>query len=265
MKRAAYLILLIILGIALFLSLSCTKEKVPTLPNFEEGALASNVWEFDHILWFHLTYVNVLKGIANVDITMSAKGESPNASLKIGTQDISFQTVSTFTDGKLYYGGSVTLNTDQAVLYQITNGDNTYSGTVTAMPQEINVATWPEFNQNVNYSVSWVNTPDPNFHVVKSMISGEGGNLEMVKQISGNVKDYTLLQTFWAGILPIDYFQLDINAISYEMKNSNKVLIVGQTTNSNIWGDKKNNTIQNLNKKPFEFIDIISEDIRNHQ
>ena len=116
MKKFSIILLLMVLAMSALLISSCSK---PTVPNFEElgeiGVPAS-VWEYEHTVWFDINYVDMDKGSANVNIWMSAKGENPNATLKIVNKNIVFDTVLSYTHGKIYYGGDYELlNMDQPV------------------------------------------------------------------------------------------------------------------------------------------------------
>jgi hypothetical protein len=262
MKTLIRVVLLLALGAAMFLASSCTKDETPVTPNFEEYGIPSHVWDYNHVVWFELDYFEPAKGIANVEVWMSAKGDDPNATLRIGTQDITFDEVISYTKGKIYYGGEISLSTDQPVSYLITNGESTYEGNVAVLPKEITVATWPNFMETTNYSPTWQITPDPKFHVIDAGASNEATDLQVVRQIDGNIKTYTLLQSTWANLIPIQEFYFGINAVGYEMKNDNKVLIVGTTGNYYWWTSTKGEQHAQPARKPFRFMDQIAEDIQ---
>ncbi len=261
MKTYLRIGLLTVLGLAMFFALSCTKDEKPTTPNFEEPGISSHIWDYKHVVWFNLNYFEPTKGIANVDIFMTAKGDAPDATLRIGTQDIEFPYVTSYTDGKIYAGGEININTDQPVSYLITNDDKTYEGSISVLPHQIDVSAWPTFAQNTNYSPTWSIDPEPDFHVIDSMIWGENAELDYIRQIDGDVMTYTLLQSEWASLLPVQEFVFGINAIGYEMKNSNNVLIVGQTDNYYDWALDKRQPANRPAMKPFRYMDRIIEDI----
>ena len=119
MKKFSIMLLLMVLAMSALLISSCSK---PTVPNFEELGIGvpASVWEYEHTVWFDINYVDMDKGSANVNIWMSAKGENPNATLKIVNKNIVFDTVLSYTHGKIYYGGDYELlNMDQPVAYEI--------------------------------------------------------------------------------------------------------------------------------------------------
>lgn len=247
---------MVIVSILALSLLSCSTDETPTTPNFET-VVPDYVWDYNHVIWFYLDYFNPTKGLANVEIVMSAKGENPNATLKIGTQNITFEDITSSSEGKVYYGGEIDLNTEQPVSYEIVNNGKTYSGNISALPREISVSTWPTFTENINYSASWAITPDPDFHVITAYAGGTDPDLYHIRQIEGDVKTYTLLQSFWAPVIPVEWFEFVINAISYERMNSNKVLIVGQTETGYNWPDKA----KGVARQPFRFLEQIRQDI----
>lgn len=261
MKKYASILLLMVLGLSVLLITSCAK---PTVPNFEEISIPTNVWDYEHVVWFDINYVELDKGSANVDIWMSAKGVDPNATLKIVTQDIVFDQVVSYTEGKIYYGGSYNLlNMDQPVAYEIVNGDETYTGNIAleTWPQKVNVATWPEFNENTNYSPSWTISADPKFHVIDAGAYGADTDVEIFRQIAGTEKTFLLDQTYWNDIKPIEEFFFGINAIGYEMMNKNKVLIAGVSHSYYDWMIPEDKASPQPRRNPFRFMDQIQADI----
>ncbi len=262
MKTLLSVLLLVVLGLTVLLISSCAK---PTVPNFEDYGIPSSVWDYEHVVWFDLNYVDQAKGSANVDIWMSAKGENADASLKIVADNIVFDEITSFTEGKIYYGGSYNLlNLDQAVTYQITSGENTYDGeiAIATWPKQVEVSTWQEFNQDINYSASWTVTPDPKFHVIDAGAYGVETDIEVFRQIEGTERNYTLNQSSWTAIKPIEQFYFGINAIGYEMLERNKVLVVGVAQKYYDWFNLpgKGHAIQR-DRKPFRFMDQIQQEI----
>lgn len=260
MKKQIQVLLLVVLGLSVLMISSCQK---PTVPNFEEGGVPSNVWDYNHVMWFDLNYVNdAPKGIANVDIWMSAKGADPKATLMIGTQNIVFDDVISYTDGRVYFGGNYSLNTDQPVTYEIKDGADTYTGSISILPKQVEVTAWPDFNQTTNFSPSWTLAQDPQLHVIDAGVYGAGTQIEFVRQIPGIQKNFTLLQSSWAPYMPVEDFYFGINAIGYEMLNKNKVLIVGASGNY-YWWDKSGgkSPAHQPQAKPFRFMDQIQQDM----
>ncbi len=259
MKRTIQILLLLAMGLSVLMISSCQK---PTVPNFEEYGVPSNVWDYNHVIWFDLDYQDdAPKGIANVDIWMSAKGVNPNATLKIGTQTINFDEITSYTDGKIYFGGNYSLNTDQPVNYVITDQGNEYTGSISILPKRVVVPAWPAFNQTTNYSPSWSISQDPQFHVIDSGIYGTETELDIVRQIPGTQKTYTMIQSLWAPYLPVEEFFFGANAVGYEMLNKNKVLIVGATGNYYYFSAFGKGLVQQMQRKPFRFMDLIQADI----
>lgn len=263
MKYSTRIALLLVLGLLLLALLSCSKDETPTTPNFEIGGVPSYVWDYNHILWFELMYQDATKGVATVNLMMSAKGDNPDAALMIGTQTINFPEVVSYTKGKIYFGGQYTLNTDQPVSYKITGNSSTYEGNISALPKKVEVTTWPTFAENINYSASWTSATDPKFHVIDAYARGEATDINWIRQIAGTDKAYTLLQSMWSSLIPIQEFYFGINAVGYEMKNSNKVLIVGETGNYYEWPNDVKGASSRPERKPFQYLDRIQADINN--
>lgn len=264
MKKFSIMLLLMVLAMSALLISSCSK---PTVPNFEElgeiGVPAS-VWEYEHTVWFDINYVDMDKGSANVNIWMSAKGENPNATLKIVNKNIVFDTVLSYTHGKIYYGGDYELlNMDQPVAYEIVSGGKTYTGNITldTWPQMVNVPTWPEFHQDTNYSPSWTISADPKFHIIEAGAYGAETVMTVIRQIPGTEKTFTLDQTHWSKIKPIKSFSFGINAVGYEMMNKNKVLITGISHNYYYWSQYELKTSHQTQRNPLRFMDQIQADM----
>lgn len=274
MKNTLSVLLLMVLGLSVLLISSCAK---PTVPNFEEYGIPSSVWDYEHVVWFDLNYVDQAKGSANVDIWMSVKGENPNATLKIVSKDIVFDEIISYSEGKIYHGGNYELlNLDQAVTYEIKSGENTYTGEIAknTWPQKVLVDNWPVFDPDINYSPSWTIPLDPevnleldpelgpDLHVIDADAYGEDTDIEIIRQIEGTKRTYTLDKTIWNPIKPIEGFYFSINAIGYEMVKKNKVLVVGVTGSYYDWYENtsKDQAIQR-NIQPFRFMDQIQQDI----
>ncbi len=258
MKNLIRVMLLLGIGISVFMVTSCSKT---TEPNFEEPMISSVLWDYDNVVWFDLDYHEPLKGIANVYIWMSAKGENPNATLKIGTQNINFNYVTSSTDGKIYGGGEYSLNTDQPVTYEINNGGKTYTGSVSILPKKVEVSTWPDFNPNNNYSVNWSIAKDPQFHVISAYFDGNSKVVDYLRQIPGTQKNYTLLQSNWSQYTPLSGFEFAINAVGYERLNKKKVLIAGVSTAWTWWANEPEKGSRTPKTEPFRFFDQIAQDI----
>lgn len=259
MKNTLSVLLLMVLGLSVLLISSCAK---PTVPNFEEYGIPSSVWDYEHVVWFDLNYVDQAKGIADVEIWMSAKGVDPNASLTIGTQPISFNETYSYTEGEVYYGGEYSLNTDQLVSYKIIDGDNEYSGSISILPKKVEVAEWPVFDPIQSFAPSWTIADSPQFHVIDAEAEGLNSDIKVIRQIEGTERSYTIQQSNWSPIMPIDNFQFGINAIGYEMLERNKVLVVGVAGSYYDWptiSDK--GKASRRSTQPFRFMDQIQQDI----
>lgn len=258
MKNLIRVMLILVIGISVFLISSCSK---PTEPNFEEPMIFSALWDYEHVVWFDLDYEEPTKGIAHVNIWMSAKGENPNATLKIGTQNINFDFITSYTDGKVYGGGQYSLNTDQPVTYEIVNGDKKYTESISILPKKVEVPTWPDFNPNNNYSVNWSIAKDPQLHVIYAYFGGNNKDADYIRQIPGNQKNYTLLQSTWAQYAPLYDFDFVINAVGYERLNKNKVLIAGVSNDWTWWMEDGGKKSESPKTKPFRFLEQVIEDI----
>ena len=232
-----YVRILMILGLALvlFSAISCSKDSKPTTPNFEE--FAPYVWDYENVLWFNLSYDTKL-GAAVANVWLTSKGMDDVSVLKINNQDIDFDYMQSYTEGKFYSGGFVEINTTQPVTYEITKGDKEYTGNM-ELPDEV-MGNFPAYVETNNFAPSWSITGDidPDFQLVSSYISGEDGiDRNYVRQIAGSERNYSLLSTFWQDMIPISEFGFAVEAIVYKMKNSNKVLTVGVSSDDYYWGN----------------------------
>lgn len=275
MKNLRFLSILAILLVASLVLISCSKDDkkptAPPTPNFEEEFIPSSLWNYQHVLWFDLQYQDDVSGLADVLVSMTARGEDDtNYSLTIGAREVEFGSVTSYTKGKIYSWGEIGLSTDQPISYKINKIVNgapqvVYQGniTVTALPKKINVTTWPEFVQNVNYSPSWSIEPAPNFHVIEAYAGNLENGSNLVRQIPGNEQTYTLLKSFWQPFGEVTDFYFDINAISFELQHKYKVLIVGRTDTSYEWNNGEDGNGQ-APRKPgsqFRFMDKIEQEI----
>ena len=273
MKNLRFLSILAILLVASLVLISCSKDDkkptAPPTPDFEEYHIQSSLWNYQHVLWFDLQYQDDVSGLADVLVSMSARGDdNTNYSLTIGAREIEFDHVTSYTKGKIYSWGEIGLSTDQPVSYKINKIVNgapqvVYEGSVTALPKRINVATWPEFAQNVNYSPSWSINPEPNFHVIDALVGDDDSGSSLVRQIPGNEQTYTLLKSFWEPFDEVNYFYFGINAISFELQHKYKVLIVGNSNTSYDWNNVEEGNGQ-APRKPgsqFRFMDKIEQEI----
>ena len=264
MKRYYYIPAMMLLIIIMTVGFSCSKEETPTTPNFEEYGIPSYIWDYNYVVWFDLNYENRNQNMAEAEIWMTAKGDSPDASLKIGTSDIVFNTIESYTDGKIYRGGFLDISTDQPITYQIKDlvNNKTYNGSISFLPKNIIVDTWPEFSQNYNYSPLWEVTEIPDFNVIDAGWQGNNQQCEYIRQIDGDINTYTLVKTEWENQIPIENFYFGVNSIGYQRKNDDKVLIVGVSSNYYWWdasGEGKNEL--KSHHSPFRFLDLIQEDI----
>lgn len=229
------IVLLVILAVLALSVLSCSKESKPTIPNFEE--FNPTLWEYTNSLWFDLDYDSKL-GAATADIWLSAKGDMPNATLEVNNQMITFEFYDTYTEGRVYGGASIELNTTQPVNYEIVNvGGKTYSGIIT-LPDEIN-GNFPAFMENNNYPASWTyaGAKDPQIQVISASASSQntGQSHYFTKEIPGEQRDYTLLKSMWEALAPLDYFRFQTNAIVYKRAHGDKVLTVGYSYDNYSW------------------------------
>ena len=131
------------------------------------------------MIWFDLDYQDTKLGPADVNIWFSVKGEDKTATLKINSQEINFTDVFSYTEGKIYSGATLAVNTTQLVTYEIL--DNTgkrYTGNM-ILPDEV-TGNFPDFNPNNNFAPSWVyggdslNPPkSPDFQLVYAWAMAE--------------------------------------------------------------------------------------------
>ena len=264
MKHYLYFPVLILLITFMTLGLSCSKEETPTTPNFEQYGIPSYIWDYNYVVWFDLNYENRNQNMAEAEIWMTAKGVAPDASLKIGTSDIMFNTIESYSEGKIYTGGIINLSTDQPISYQIKDliNNKTYTGNISFLPKNIIVDNWPEYSQNNNYSPFWQINETPDFNVIDAGWQGNNQQCEYIRQIDGSINTYTLVKTEWQNQIPIEEFYFGINAIGYQRKHDNKVLFVGVSSNYYWWDatGKGQNELK-PHHSPFRFIELIQEDI----
>lgn len=234
MKTAIRFILLAILGLSLFLVACSGDDDKPTTPNFEQ--FTPYLWDYDHVIWFDLDYNYVDKlGNTVANITLTTKGEDSEAILKINNELVEFACMESYTEGRIYYGAEVELNTNQQVSYEVDRNGSIKQGTINVgqFPDEV-VGSFPDFQASNNYSPSWAleneenpDFEDPDFHLINAGVTGDEQELYYVKQVDGEERTYTLIKDFWDDLTEIEDFYFDINAIKYKMRNSNKVLTVG--------------------------------------
>ena len=273
MKNLRFLSILAILLVAALVLISCSKDDkkptAPPTPDFEEYYIQSSLWNYQHVLWFDLQYQDDVSGLADVFVSMSARGEDDtNYSLTIGAREIDFGVVTSYTKGKIYSWGEIGLSTDQPVSYKINKIVNgvpqvVYQGSVTALPKKINVATWPPFNENMNYAPSWDIDLEPNFHVIEAYAGNWENCGTFVRQIPGSGRNYTLYKSFWEPFGNVTNFTFGINAISFELQHKYKVLIVGNSNTSYDWNNGEDGNGQ-APRKPgsqFRFMDKIEQEI----
>lgn len=238
MKNYTRVALLIVLGLTMIFVLSCSKDDKPTTPNFED--FAPYVWDYDHVLWFDVDYdyTNAKLGNALAGINLSAKGEDADVILKINNVPVDFQYVESYTQGKFYSDAHVELNTNQQVTYEINNNGKKYTGTIDVgeLPDEVDGA-FPDFIYANNYAPTWsiFGDIDPKFQMIYAGVAGENQSREYSRQIDGDERNHLLLSSFWQGIGEVDYFNFDVSAILYKLRNSNKVLTVGVSYDSYYW------------------------------
>jgi len=254
--------LLVILAVLALSVLSCSKESKPTIPNFEE--FSPTLWEYTNSLWFDLDYNADKLGPATADIWLSVKGLAPNATLKVNNQMITFDYYDTYTEGRVYGGASIELNTTQPVNYEIVNvGGKTYSGIMT-LPDEVN-GNFPVFMENNNYPASWAyaGAADPQIQVINAYAEATdtAQSHYFTKEIPGEQRDYTLLKSMWDALTPLDHFRFQTNAIVYKRAHGDKVLTIGSSYDYYSWynGDKGSATRTPLDKN--QVLELIQKDI----
>ncbi len=260
MKKNVRILSLGVLALIALLAFSCTTDNKPTTPNFED--FSPYIWDYDSVIWFDLDY-DVKLGAASVDLWLSAKGEEVVSSLKINNQPVEFEYEDHFTGGKIYSGASIDINTTQPVTYEITRNGKKSTGNM-ELPDMI-TGNYPAYSATNNFAPSWTITGaiDPSFQVINSNAEGENGaSRSFTKQIAGDERNFSLLSTFWEDVAPIDYFSFDINAVTYKMKNNNKVLTVGVSNDHYIWSMTKNNESRHQGVKVSQFMDLIHQDMQ---
>jgi len=266
MRHYLYIPSMLLLTFLILGGLSCSKEETPTTPNFEEYGISSHIWDYNYVVWFDLDYTAQSKNMVAADIWMTAKGNASDASLKIGTTDIVFNTIESYTDGKIYRGATINLSTDQPISYKITNlaNNKTYTGSINFLPKNIVVDPWPSFSQDYNYSPLWSIAENPDFNVIDAGWEGSSQHCEYIRQIDGHINTYTLVKTEWQNQTPIENFYFGINAIGYQRKHDNKVLIVGVSNNYYWWNaNGKGQNEWQAHRSPLKFMDLIQEDINS--
>jgi hypothetical protein len=259
-KKNIRILSLGVLALFMLLAFSCTTDNKPTTPNFED--FSPYVWDYDSVIWFDLDY-DVKLGAASVDLWLSAKGEGVAASLKINNQPVAFQYEDHFTGGKIYSGASIEINTTQPVTYEITRNGKKSTGNM-ELPDMV-TGNFPAYAAANNFAPSWTIVGDisPSFQVINSYAEGENGDSRAyTKQIAGDERNFSLLSTFWQDVVPIDYFSFDINAITYKMKNNNKVLTVGVSNDDYLWSMTKNSLQRHPRMKVSQCMDLIHKDMQ---
>lgn len=271
MKNLTRFSILVIIAVSLLIGFSCSKDDnngptAPPTPNFED--ISPYMWDYNSVLSFDLDYATTKAGIAEIDITLTAKGEDAIASLTVNNIPVLFDYVTSYTKGKVYsfshYAtGPIQISTTQPVTYSITyNTTTTYSGTMD-LPDQV-IGNFPAFVQTNNYAPNWTlgegNQP-LDFQVISAYVNGpDWETRDYVRQVAGTVRDYTLPSTFWSGLNPISYFNFQVSPIVYRMKDSNKLLTVGISTGSYTWENDKGSAPQAPKTNLSKIMDLIHLD-----
>ncbi len=220
------------------------------------------------MIWFDLDYQDTKLGPADVNIWFSVKGEDKTATLKINSQEINFTDVFSYTEGKIYSGATLAVNTTQLVTYEIL--DNTgkrYTGNM-ILPDEV-TGNFPDFNPNNNFAPSWVyggdslNPPkSPDFQLVYAWAMAEDTSDTRVymRQLDGIQRNYTLLSTFWQPLTPLGEFFFSVWPITYKMVNGNKVLTVGTSYDAYCWCPEPPELVQPPRVKFSDIMELIHQD-----
>jgi len=80
----------------------------------------------------------------------------------------------------------------------------------------------------------------------------------------GDLIRASLVKTEWQNQTPIENFYFGINAIGYQRKHDNKVLIVGVSNNYYWWNaNGKGQNEWQAHRSPLKFMDLIQEDINS--
>ena len=258
-NRIFFFVILAVLALSV---LSCSKESKPTIPNFEE--FSPTLWEYTNSLWFDLDYNDSKLGPATAEIWLSVKGEMPSATLKVNNQMINFAYYDTYTEGRVYGGASIELNTTQPVNYEIVNvGGKTYSGIMT-LPDEI-TGNFPSFMENNNYPASWAyaGEDDPQIQVITASAESQdnGPSHYFTKEIPGEQRDYTLLKSMWEALTPLEYFRFQTNAIVYKRAHGDKVLTIGYSYDNYTWYAASQAKAQRIPLNKIQILELIQADL----
>ncbi|MGC9362816.1 MAG: hypothetical protein ACP5F3_07805, partial [Candidatus Syntrophosphaera sp.] len=201
-------------------------------------------------------------------ISLSCKGEDSDAILKINNELVDFNYMESYTDGKIYYGAEVELNTNQQVTYEVDRNGTVREGTINVgqFPDEV-VGSFPDFEVEYNYAPTWAleNEEDPtfeepDFQLINAGVTGDEQERHYVKQVDGEERTYTLLKVFWDDLTEIEDFYFDINAIKYKMRNSNKVLTVGVSNDYYWWSILNKASADHQRAKMSQILEMIHND-----
>lgn len=261
MKSYKSVILLVLLAAMMLMVLSCSKESKPTIPNFEEDS--ATLWDYNNSLWFNLDYDYARLGSARAFITLSAKGVDPTTTLKINGQPITFEITTNYTEGKVYDGAYIDLNTTQPVNYEIVNlNGKTYSGIVT-LPDEV-TGNFPDFVPTNNYPASWAyaGTTSPDIQTITAYASNEAlQQNSFTREIAGILRDYTLNKSMWESLGPLSQFKFQVNAIVYKRAHGDKVLTIGSSNDYKSWSNVPDETSAKPKMDMNQTLKLIQKDI----
>lgn len=254
MKNLHRIGILLLLGMAVFM-LSCSDDDGPTAPdtpNFEN--FSPYMWDYNSVLWFDLDYQDTKSGIAEIYVSISAKGANPSATLKVNNIPVVFANETSYTEGRIYDMGAyatgpIQISTTQPVTYEIVYKEDaaasgegtTYEGQM-ALPDEV-TGNFPSFVATNNFAPNWVmgtGNTEPDFILVSAEAAkvdddDNWTSLNYIRQKDGAETNDMLLASFWQSLLPLNFFSYDINPVVYEMKDNYKVLTVGISNDSYQW------------------------------
>ncbi|MBW6514018.1 MAG: hypothetical protein K0B87_04605 [Candidatus Syntrophosphaera sp.] len=269
MKVYLRFFLLVALGLTLFVAMSCSSDDKPTTPNFEN--VSPYLWDYDHVLWFDLDYDYADKlGNTRAWIWFTVKGIDTEATLTINNVDVPMAYCDSYTKGRIYFADTyVELNTNQPVSYKITKNpganEKLYRGTIEVgqLPDEVDGPT-AQFIETNNYAPNWtiIGDIDPNFQLIEAAIHGDEQIKYYTRQVPGSERNHLLYSTFWQELLPVEEFSFYVNAITYKMRNSNKVLTVGVSYDGYEWWNFGKDNGQSRKLNVARVMETINQDLQ---
>jgi len=265
MRHLTSFSILILVGLSIFM-LSCSKDNngptAPETPNFEN--INPYIWDYNCMLWFDLDYDSSKSGIADINVTLTAKGTESTATLKVNNIPVVFAYEDRYTAGRIYSGGAyatgtIRISTTQPVTYEIMYNTTTYTGTM-ALPDEIN-GNFPAFVATNNYSPNWTlgtGNVAPNFLMINSWVENDAGQeLNSIRQMEGTILNDLIPSSFWSALAPITSFYYSVSPVVYKMTDNYQLLTVGVSRDSYYWsasGKRPHTDLRALNNRIIQSI-----------